>query len=78
VKAKFIKDFLKESIHTKLERIYDYFMKVNIDTLDKYKSIDQAFLSGYSGKSLSININTGSPLYMAWKAGKDRRSKKFV
>ena len=69
------KKWLNERFVDNLEKIYQYFMTVDISKLDRYKAIDKAFLDGYLGKSLSMNINANTPLYKAWLAGKHRKNK---
>jgi hypothetical protein len=66
-----IEESLNES--EKLDKVYNYYMNVDISTLDKSKTINKLFLSGYAGKHISYNINADTPFYKAWKAGRDRR-----
>lgn len=61
-------DFLKTT-----QEIREYFLKVDVKTLDKDKAVNQAFLAGYNGKKMSNNYNAGSPLQVAWKVGHDRK-----
>ena len=68
-------NWLNERFIDTLDKIYDYFMKVDISKLNKYKAIDKAFLDGYAGKNMSMNVNVNSPFHKAWLAGKERKSK---
>ena len=67
---------LEESLNEseKLDKVYKYYMNVKISTLNRSKTINKLFLSGYTGKHISYNLNADTPLYKAWKAGRDRKA----
>jgi len=69
-----IEENMNESQY-QLDKIYNYYMTVDISKLDKSKSINNVFLNSYMGKLSGNNINKGTPLYVAWKAGKNRKEK---
>jgi hypothetical protein len=68
-----IEENLNESLLTSLEDIYNYFMKVDVSKLDLNKEINQIFMKGFKGKPLPPNVNSGTPKYKAWQAGRKRR-----
>lgn len=71
-----VKESVNESKESRLElqKIFDYFMRVNVAKLDKNKEVNQMFLRGYEGKELPIYVNAATPNFVAWQAGHKRRS----
>ena len=68
-----IEESLNEGTLEDLEKIYNYYMHVNVSSLDKDKFINQVFFKGYNGKPIPINVNAKTPAYEAWRAGRNRR-----
>ena len=73
---KLVRESVNESKESKVEldRIYNYFLKVNVSKLDKDKRINKLFLLGYEGKELPVTVNAGTPFFIAWQAGQNRRN----
>jgi len=58
-----------------LDKIYKYFMLVNVNTLDRSKEINKIFFIGYTGKTVPHSVNIDTARFKAWKAGHNRRIK---
>ena len=58
-----------------LDKVYNHYLNVDVDSLDKEKTLDKIFLGSYKGSLSSNNINRDTPSFSAWRAGKNRKEK---